>query len=71
MHFEPGKCYIEHLSTGKKTKIEEKQGTFEVGVWVPQSRVNTVVNNDMSRKIQPVVCAANETQGFQRQDERF
>ena len=82
VHFETGNCYIEHLSTGRKTKIEEKQGTFEVGVWVPQSRVNASAsieqsrvnanaNVEQSRKIQPVTCAANELQSFQRQDERF
>ena len=35
VHFETGKCYVEDTRTGKKTKIEEKGGTFEVGIWVP------------------------------------
>ena len=37
VHFEQGNCYIEHICTGKRTKIDEKGGTFEVGVWVPKS----------------------------------
>ena len=37
VHFESGNCYIEHVSSGKKTMIEEKGGTFEVGVWVHKS----------------------------------
>ena len=32
VHFERGNCYIEHIYTGKKTRIDEKGGTFEVGV---------------------------------------
>ena len=34
VHFEPGNCYIQRTRTGAKTVIEEKNGTFEVGVWV-------------------------------------
>ena len=37
VHFERGNCYIEHINTGQKTRIDEKGGTFEVGVWVPKS----------------------------------
>ena len=84
VHFESGNCYIEHVSTGKRTSIEEKNGTFEVGVWVPKScvrnasngesaaaRTNTGVQHESSRKIQPVTCAIDEHQGFPRQNERF
>ena len=38
VHFEPGNCYVQQMTTGKKTKIEEKNGTFEIGLWVPKSR---------------------------------
>ena len=37
VHFEAGNSYIEHVRTGRRTKIEEKNGTFEVGVWVPRA----------------------------------
>merc|ERR1712240_156072 len=37
VHFETGNSYIEHVRTGRRTKIEEKNGTFEVGVWVPRA----------------------------------
>ena len=34
VNFECGNCYIQNLSTGVKSKIEEKGGTFEIGLWV-------------------------------------
>ena len=37
VHFESGLCYIEHIKTGKRTPILEKNGTFEVGIWVPRA----------------------------------
>ena len=37
VHFEKGNCYIENANTGVRTKIEEKGGTFEVGIWVPKA----------------------------------
>ena len=37
VHFETGNCYIEDTRTGRKTKMEEKGGTFEVGIWVPKA----------------------------------
>ena len=39
VHFETGNCFIEQISTGMRTKIVERNGTFEVGVWVPRRRV--------------------------------
>ena len=38
VHFESGNCYIESVRTGKRIPIAEKNGTFELGVWVPKSR---------------------------------
>ena len=38
VHFEPGLCYIEHIKTGKRTPIIERNGAFEVGLWVPRAR---------------------------------
>ena len=35
VHFELGNCYIEHVQSGTITPIVEKDGTFEVGIWVP------------------------------------
>ena len=34
IHFEKGNCYIRHAATGRITEIVEKNGAFEVGVWV-------------------------------------
>ena len=48
VHFETGNCYIEHVVTGARTPIEEKKGTYEVGIWIPRPC-------DHSRK--PVVVA--------------
>ena len=36
VHFEPGNCYIEHMVTGARTKIVERNGTYEIGFWVPK-----------------------------------
>ena len=38
VHFETGGCYVEHISTGKITPITEKNGMFEIGVWVPSAK---------------------------------
>ena len=37
VHFEMGNCYVEDTRTKRKTRIEEKGGTFEVGIWVPKA----------------------------------
>ena len=37
VHFESGNCYIQHMQTGQRTPIEERNGTFEVGIWVPKA----------------------------------
>ena len=37
VHFETGGCYVEHISTGKVTPVIEKDGMFEIGVWVPSA----------------------------------
>ena len=33
VHFESGNCYVEHATSGVRTPIE-KNGTYEVGIWV-------------------------------------
>ena len=38
VHFEAGNCYIEHVATGARTPIEEKKGTYEIGIWIPKPR---------------------------------
>ena len=40
VHFETGNCYVESVRTGKRTRVEEKGGTFEVGIWVPAAAGN-------------------------------
>ena len=37
VHFETGGSYIEHIGTGRITPIIERNGMFEIGVWVPSS----------------------------------
>ena len=37
VHFEPGNCYVEHIGTGRVTPIIERNGMFEIGVWVPSA----------------------------------
>ena len=64
VHFETGNCYIENMRTGRKTKIEEKGGTFEVGIWVPMGKGGQPCNK--------VELADNPPRPvFHRQDEEF
>ena len=35
VHFEKGNCYMQNNTTGSKTPIHEKGGTFEIGLWIP------------------------------------
>ena len=64
VHFETGNCYIQDVRTGKKTKMEEKGGTFEVGIWVP-------MQSSGRRCDQVAKPPANPRASFQRQDEGF
>ena len=64
VHFETGNCYIQHNRTGKKTRIEEKNGTFEVEIWVPKP-------SDGNRCDQVASAAEKPRATFQRQDEEF
>ena len=34
VHFEKGNCYIQHLDTGTVTPMLEKNGGYEIGLWV-------------------------------------
>ena len=68
VHFETGNCYIENMRTGKKTKIEEKGGTFEVGIWVPKSG-NQQQCNSVSGNPSRTTTATSPT--FHGQDDQF
>ena len=61
VHFEPDNCYVQHMQTGAKTLIEEKNGTFEVGVWVriPGSPV---------QKTGSTIATANRFQALQEEE---
>ena len=37
VHLEKGNCYLQNLRTGSKIRIEERNGTFELGMWVPKN----------------------------------
>ena len=67
VHFESGNCFIEHVKTGKRTPIEERNGTFEVGVWVPKARQRA--NRVTATKRASVEEPSNLS--FVRQDDRF
>ena len=64
VHFETGNCYIQDVRTGKKTRMEEKGGTFEVGIWVPAQN-NGHKCNQVARP------PANPRASFQGQDDEF
>ena len=61
VHFESGDCYVEHIKSGKKTKIVERNGAFEVGFWVPRAHEN--------QKGEGIENSGNR-QGFAWQDTR-
>ena len=64
MHFETGNCYVEDVRTGRKTKVEEKGGTFEIGIWIPAA---ASVNQCSAASVNQGVVKAT----FHRQDEEF
>ena len=59
VHFEPGRCYVQHLETGRTTPIEEKAGTYEIGVWVPRAAPKPPSKGEGERRT---------NQGFGRQE---
>ena len=50
--------YVEHVRSGTRTKIIERNGAFEVGFWVPRAQENRTKEGVVSE------------QGFTRQDVR-
>ena len=73
VHFERGNCYIESERTGHRTPIVERNGTFEVGVWVPKScdsQSSSVVNSSSAKAPcnQSVDGRKTQMSGFHRQD---
>ena len=62
VHFEPGNCYVEHITTRVKTKIIDKGWAFEVGFWVPRTEKAEPENENRTRKCNP------ENQSFPWQD---
>ena len=59
VHFEPGNCYVEHVRSGTRTEIVERNGAFEVGFWVPRAQENQ--NSEG-------IASAGNKQSFPRQD---
>ena len=53
VHFEPGNCYIEHMTTGARTNIIEKNGSYEIGFWVPKLRAKNGDDRLPSKDNQP------------------
>ena len=68
VHFEAGNCYIENMRTGVRTEIQEKNGTFEVGIWVPKSG-NQRQCNSVGGNLGKATVAASPT--FHGQDNNF
>ena len=51
VHFEVSNCYIKNQRTGNRIPIVEKQGSFEIGLWVPKSekRVEQVLETKVPK----------------------
>ena len=66
VHFETGNCYVEDLRTGRKTKVEEKNGTFEIGIWIPAA---ASVNQCSAASVNQ--CQGANRATFHKQDEEL
>ena len=44
VHFEVGNCYVEHVQSGLKTEVIERNGAFEIGFWVPRAQSENAAN---------------------------
>ena len=64
VHFETGNCYVEDTRTRRRTRIEEKGGTFEVGMWVPKA-----VDRHQCNAVETTKGTMKQT--FHRQDGEF
>ena len=36
VHFEKGRCYIQHVQSGQVTLVTENGNAYEIGIWVPK-----------------------------------
>ena len=68
VHFEPGNCYVEHIKKGMKTRILEKNGAFEVGLWVPRVKGDQEKGRNNQEERQGRGNQEERQQGFARQD---
>ena len=76
VHLEAGNCYISNQRTGRRTPIQEKNGTFEISVWVPkgprkQVRFGKVEASGMSNRYQALEEEEEDEPGFTWQDAGF
>ena len=75
VHLEVGYCYISNQRTGRRTPIQEKNGTFEISVWVPRGpkkQVGTVEETRVKNRYQALLEEEDEEEpGFTRQDAGF
>ena len=69
VHFEVGNCYIRDTKTGQTTKIEEKNGSFEVGIWVPRhvSEVRSMAKCTMHESCGQSLGAVSRSAAVSRQ----
>ena len=75
VHLEAGNCYMSNLRTGRRTPIREKNGTFEISIWVPRGPVKhkgKVEEVKVSNRYQALQEEEDEEEpGFTRQDAGF
>ena len=68
VHFELRERCVERVESGKRTAIEEKNGMFEIGVWVPRTRECAGEENHFVADHSNRSNSVNES-SFMRQDE--
>ena len=64
VHFESGNCYVQHNQSGQRTPIEEKNGMFEIGIWVPRSPSPPVKPNKLDNVCTNDVDVDRSSEGF-------
>ena len=68
VHFESGNSYIDNGWTGNRTPIIEKQGSFEIGLWVPKTKPKPKPTSELVSR--PPAAEKSDQNLFVRRDAR-
>ena len=79
VHLEKNNCFIRNQRTGRKIPIHEKNGTFEISIWVPKVAkvqksarvVDQIKTSNRYETLQDEEEDEDQAPGFSRQDAEF